>query len=169
MKKWKVSFVFGSHFVPFIERRGSLIKKHVDSTVESACVLSWHWVHVAGFHHVHWWGHQSGAESRRESCREVTRHVICWRRARERFKGAIVRGWGACPCLSSSCASGWALWWCRTSPARSSSRWSYGRCWAECLKHMWISQTHTSKEQIKMASLPYISSPAHVHMFKRSF
>lgn len=29
--------------------------------------------------------------------------------------------------------------------------------------------THTFKQQIKMASISYVSHPAHVHMFKRSF
>lgn len=73
-------------FVPFIERREPLMKKHVESTVESARVLSWQGIHVAGLHHVHGRGHQGGAESRRKGRREVTRHVICQRRAGEQFK-----------------------------------------------------------------------------------
>lgn len=67
----------GSGFVPFIERRGSLVNQHAESAVQGPSVLPRLWIHVAGFHHIHGWRHQGGAESCRESCREVTRHVVC--------------------------------------------------------------------------------------------
>lgn len=63
--------------LPFVESCWPLFSQHSPGTVDSTLVLARWWVHVPGFHYIHWGSDHCGNKAGTKRRHKVARQIVC--------------------------------------------------------------------------------------------